>query len=240
MTVSIESLDFGGQEVEFVNSYIYLVTNLEIEDKNYTFLGCLSKTELCIQSKNINITKTVFNQCVFPLLTYGAKTLTLTTASARKLRITQRKMVPSMLGENLRRRTGVSDVISQISFKWNWAGHVAPMTAGRWTKIWLEREPIEEVEEDRSQMDRRCQEDGKMDAECLTGGSGKYWGRTISSSGYKGLRDDDDDLIPTPYAASTQITKQNESLKYREDKKTLHCQYSSAIVLHMVKNTVYN
>lgn len=59
-------------------------------------------------------------------------------------------MVPSMLGENLRRRTGVSDVISQISFKWNWAGHVAPMTAGRWTKIWLEREPIEEVEEDRS------------------------------------------------------------------------------------------
>ena len=44
----------------------------------------------------------VFDQCVLPVMTYEAKTLTLTTASANKLMVTQRKMERSMLGVSLR------------------------------------------------------------------------------------------------------------------------------------------
>ena len=93
----------------------------------------------------------VFDQCVLPVMTYGAETLTLTTASANKLMVTQRKMERSMLGvslrdhirnEDLRRRTGVTDVVNQIrKLKWNWAGHVARMSDGRWTKRLLEWRP---------------------------------------------------------------------------------------------------
>ena len=85
----------------------------------------------CLKRKGLD-------QCVLPV------TLTLTTASANKLMVTQRKMERSMLGvslrdhirnEDLRKRTGVTDVVKQIrKLKWNWAGHVAQMSDGRWTK----------------------------------------------------------------------------------------------------------
>ena len=81
-------------------------------------------------------------------MTYGAETLTLTTASANKLRVTQRKMERSMFGvslrdhirnEDLRKRTDVTDVVDKIrTLKWDWAGHVARMSDGRWTKRLLE------------------------------------------------------------------------------------------------------
>jgi len=81
-------------------------------------------------------------------MTYGAKTLTLINASAKKLKVTQRKMERSMLGvslrdhirnEELRRRTDVTDVVVHAAkLKWNWAGHVAHMQDGRWTKRLLE------------------------------------------------------------------------------------------------------
>ncbi|XP_044751721.1 uncharacterized protein LOC123311716 [Coccinella septempunctata] len=86
-----------------------------------------------------------------PILTYGAETLTLTNATARKLKVTQRKMERSMLGvtlrdhirnEDLRKRTGVEDVITVVArLKWNWAGHVARMRGDRWTKRLLEWRP---------------------------------------------------------------------------------------------------
>lgn len=65
-----------------------------------------------------------FNRCVLPVMTYGAETLTLTTAIAKKLRTAQRKMERSMLGvsfymiirnEDLRARTGVKDVVHTIA-----------------------------------------------------------------------------------------------------------------------------
>lgn len=44
--------------------------------------------------------------------------------------------------EELRRRTGVTDIIERISkLKWNWAGQVARMSDGRWTKKLLEWRP---------------------------------------------------------------------------------------------------
>lgn len=66
----------------------------------------------------------VFDQCVLPVLTYSAQTLTLSIASAEKLRVTQRKMDRAILGlslkdhvtnQALRRRTRVSDIIERIT-----------------------------------------------------------------------------------------------------------------------------
>ena len=81
------------------------------------------------------ISNQLFPSAVLPVLTYGAETLTLTKASAKKIRTTQRAMERSMLGltlrdritnTELRRRSGVTDAIKKISnLKWNWAGHVA-------------------------------------------------------------------------------------------------------------------
>ena len=90
----------------------------------------------------------VFNQCLLPVMTYGAETLTLTTTTANKLMATQGKIERSMLGvllrdhirnNDLRRRTAVTDVVNRIrKLKWNWAGHVARMSDKRWTKRLLE------------------------------------------------------------------------------------------------------
>ena len=44
--------------------------------------------------------------------------------------------------EDLRRRTGVTDIVNKIrKLKWNWAGYVARMSDGRWTKRLLELTP---------------------------------------------------------------------------------------------------
>lgn len=159
--VPSEILTVGGQEVELVNSYVYLGHEIRITRDNQT---CELKRRITLSwaaygrlshvfraKIPISLKRKVFDQCILPVLTYGAETLTLTTASARKLRTTQRKMERSMLGvslrdhirnEDLRRRTGVTDVIQQIaSLKWNWAGHVARMTDGRWTRRLLEWRP---------------------------------------------------------------------------------------------------
>lgn len=96
----------------------------------------------------ISLKRKVFNRCVLPVLTYDVETLILTTSSAKKLTTTQRKMERSMLkvslwdhvrNEDLRRRTGVTDFISQIaSLKWNWAVHVVRMPDGGWTRRLVE------------------------------------------------------------------------------------------------------
>ena len=91
----------------------------------------------------------VFDQCVLPVMTYGAETLTLTKASANKLMVSQRKMERSMFGvslqdhirnEDLRRRTGVTDLVNQIcKLNWNWAGHVTRILTEDGQKEWRPR-----------------------------------------------------------------------------------------------------
>ncbi|CAG9837260.1 unnamed protein product [Diabrotica balteata] len=158
-----QNISIGGKEIELVDIYIYLGHEIMIGRDNQTHelkrrvgLGWAAfgklretfKSELptCLKRK-------VFDQCVLPVLTYGAETLTLTKAAATKLRVTQRRMERSMLGitlrdritnEDIRRRTGVTDIIEKIArLKWRWAGHIARMTDGRWTKRLLEWRPRE-------------------------------------------------------------------------------------------------
>ena len=95
---------------------------------------------------NNSLKRKVFESCVLPVLTYGAETLTITQASAQRLRVAQRAMERAMLGVSLRdkktnewirQQTKVQDVMERIaSLKWNWAGHIARMTDDRWTK-WI-------------------------------------------------------------------------------------------------------
>ena len=94
------------------------------------------------------------NQCVLPILTYGAETLTLIKPSSEKLRVAQRRMEGSMIGltlndrirnDEIRRQTGVDDIFERIAKQtWRWAGHIARMEDGRWTKKLLEWRPRED------------------------------------------------------------------------------------------------
>lgn len=113
----------------------------------------------------------VFDQCVLPVLTYGAETLTLTKKSIEKIQVAQRRMERSMLGitlrdrvpnEVIRRKTGVRDAVETIlKLKWNWAGHVARMTDNRWTKRLLEWRPRIEAKRSRGRPPTRWTDDLK-------------------------------------------------------------------------------
>jgi len=148
-------------EIEIVDSYKYLghdmklgLDNQTTEIKRRIGLGwaAFGKLRYIFKSRmNNSLKRKVFNMCVLPVLTYGAETLTITKASANKLRVAQRAMERAMLGVSLRDRmtnewirqqTKVTDVMERIaSLKWNWAGHIARMTDDRWTKTIMQWRP---------------------------------------------------------------------------------------------------
>ncbi|CAH2238606.1 jg1148 [Pararge aegeria aegeria] len=60
----------------------------------------------------------------------------------RRLRVTQRAMERAMLGVSLRNRTRVTDIAQRVAkLKWQWAGHIARRTDGRWGLKVLEWRP---------------------------------------------------------------------------------------------------
>ena len=71
--------------------------------------------------------------------------------SIRRLKVTQRAMERAMLGvslrdrirnEEIRRQTRVTDIALRIAkLKWQWAGHIARRTDGRWGRKVLEWRP---------------------------------------------------------------------------------------------------
>lgn len=73
----------------------------------------------------------VYDQCVRPVMTYGAEKLTLTKNTLDKLRVTQWKMERAMIGISLRdlvkntemrQRTKIEHIIHRITtLKWRWA-----------------------------------------------------------------------------------------------------------------------
>ena len=159
--VPSENLKVDDKEITLVHKYKYLGHEIQIARDNQTTelqrritlawaaYGALS--DIFKSSIPNHLKKKTFDQCILPVMTYGAETLSLTQATATKLRVAQRGMERSMLGltlrdrvrnEEIRRRTGVTDVIERIAWlKWNWAGHVARMTDGRWTRKVIEWRP---------------------------------------------------------------------------------------------------
>ncbi|CAH2227104.1 jg26717 [Pararge aegeria aegeria] len=74
-------------------------------------------------------------------MTYGSDTCSLTMGLIRRLRVTQLAIERAMLGVSLRvqirnkirRRTRVTDIAQRVAkLKWQWAGHIARRTDGRW------------------------------------------------------------------------------------------------------------
>ena len=108
----------------------------------------------------------MFDQCVLPVLTYGAETLTLTKRSVSKIRVTQYAMGIT-IGDKIRiteirRRTGVLDAVKRIATaKWNWAGHIARREDCRWTKKILEWRPRHEAYRSRRRPQTRWTDDIK-------------------------------------------------------------------------------
>ncbi|CAH2231959.1 jg4020 [Pararge aegeria aegeria] len=84
-------------------------------------------------------------------ITSGSETWSLTMGLIRRLRVTQRAMERAMLGvslrdlirnEEIRRRTRVTDIAQRVAkLKWQWAGHIARRTDGRWGLKVLEWRP---------------------------------------------------------------------------------------------------
>ena len=154
--ITERSIKIQNEEIEYVTSYKYLGHTLKLgldnqtaEIKRRVGLGwaAFGRLNYIFKSKmNNSLKRKVFESCVLPVLTYGAETLTITQASANRLRVAQRAMERVMLGislrdrktnEWIRRQTKVRDVMERIaSLKWNWAGHIARMTDDRWTQ-WI-------------------------------------------------------------------------------------------------------
>lgn len=168
-------------QVEETTSYKYLGHEIRINRDNQTCellrrvgltwaaFGNLrhilkSNLPICLKRK-------VFNQCVLPVLTYGAETLTLTKKAVQKIKVTQRAMERLMLGltlrdhitnDELRRRTRVIDAVERIAIlKWNWAGHIARVQDNRWTKRIIEWRPRQDAYRNRGRPPTRWSDDIK-------------------------------------------------------------------------------
>jgi hypothetical protein len=84
-------------------------------------------------------------------MTYGTETWLLTMGLIRRLNVTQRAMERAMLGvslcdrirnDEIRKRTKDTDIARRIAdLKWQWAGHIAKRTNGRWGGKVLEWRP---------------------------------------------------------------------------------------------------
>ncbi|CAH2264014.1 jg16397 [Pararge aegeria aegeria] len=159
--VPLHPIIVGSSALEIVDEYIYLGHTIQLGRSNFekevnrriqlgwAAFGKLrdifsSKIPQCLKTK-------VFEQCVLPVMTYGSETWSLTMGLIRRLRVTQRAMERAMLGvslrdlirnEKIRRRTRVTDIAQRVAkLKWQWAGHIARRTDGRWGLKVLEWRP---------------------------------------------------------------------------------------------------
>ena len=126
-----------------VESYIYLGQRYSTRDKNqnkeiqrritagwtafvkhrYIFKG---NTGACLKRQ-------VYNTCVHPAMTYGAKTRALTTQTKNKLAAAQTKMERNMLNITYQDRKTSIWVREVRRRKWTWAGLVSKIRDNRWT-----------------------------------------------------------------------------------------------------------
>ena len=159
--VSPRPVVVSGATLEVVQEYVYLGQTIQLGRHNFKKevqrrirLGwaAFGKLRHIFESSVPQCLKTkVFNQCVLPVMTYGAETWTLTVGLVHQFKVAQRAMERAMLrvsladrirNEAIRQRTKVTDVARRIStLKWNWAGHVSRCTDGRWSRYVLDWRP---------------------------------------------------------------------------------------------------
>ena len=159
--ITARNIKLEGEDIEYVENYIYLGQNVNLTDKDmskeinrriqlgwmaFGKLGHILRSELpmCLKRK-------VFNQCIIPTMTYASETWTVTRHMKTRMKVTQRAMERTMLGitrrdrwknEFIRSKTGVDDIITCMQkAKWRWAGHLARTEDDRWTKRCTEWTP---------------------------------------------------------------------------------------------------
>nr|XP_013189558.1 unnamed protein product [Amyelois transitella] len=153
-------IEVGGTEIEQVQKYVYLGQEIKIGKENQCNeidrrirLGwaAYSKLEYVF---NMNLTSRqkaqIFDQCILPVLTYGAETWVTTQEVIHKLGVAQRHMERKIVGvclkdrvtnKDLRRRSKVTDVGRRVAkLKWEWAGHIARKSES-WCKRLLDWRP---------------------------------------------------------------------------------------------------
>ncbi|KAI8440552.1 hypothetical protein MSG28_001794 [Choristoneura fumiferana] len=136
--VSPEPIAVQGSVLEVVKEYVYLGQTMQLGKKQLRERGQQENTV----GMGSSLKTKVFNQCVLPVMTYGAETWTLTLGLVHKFKVAQRAMERAMLGvslkdrirnEVIRQRTKVIDIAHRIStLKWQWAGHITRRTDNRW------------------------------------------------------------------------------------------------------------
>ena len=148
-----KTITVDGRIIERVENYTYLGKNISLENETAGEVkrriqlswAKFGKLGVIFRDKDIPISlkKQAFNQCIIPVLSYGAETWTTTKKLEKKLRVTERAMERIMVGitkrdkvrnTELREKTKVRDVIHEIKTKkWRWAGHLARREDNRWT-----------------------------------------------------------------------------------------------------------
>lgn len=147
--------------VETVDTFVYLGKkfttgkNSHIQEvKRRIQLGWIAygRMKKILQSKISPANRAkLFNQCIIPVLGYAAETWPLTKELMDKIGKAERRMERALLGirlkdkirnSDIRKNTQFEDIVSRIARnKWNWAGHIARLTDGRWTKEILNWRP---------------------------------------------------------------------------------------------------
>lgn len=153
--VPLREVRIDSKVVEYVKEYVYLGQCMkngkdnqtaEVNRRKKLAWAAFGKLHFIFKNKRLPTYQKVkvFNQCITPVITYGAETWALTRNIIKQLQITQRRMERIILGITLqdrktnqwiRDKTKMPDIAVIIAgMKWRWAGHVARMDDTRWTK----------------------------------------------------------------------------------------------------------
>jgi hypothetical protein len=146
--------------LEVLQKYVYLGQTLQLGRNNFEHevnsriqVNCaeFGKRRLVFSSSISQSLKTkVFNQCVLPVMIYGAEMWILTARLVHNFKVAQRAMERAMLGVSLRdrirnqvirQRTKVTDSTRISMLKWQWADQISRRTYHRWGKRVLEWRP---------------------------------------------------------------------------------------------------
>ena len=185
-----KTITVNGRVIEQVENYIYLGKNISLENDTAAEVkrriqlawAKFGKLTLIFRDKDlpISLKKQIFNQCIIPVLSYGAETWTTTKKLEKKLRVTERAMERIMVGVtkrdkvkniDLREKTKVRDIIHEIKTKkWRWAGHLARRQDSRWTHRVTEWTP-RECTRSRGRQSRRWMDE-------IKGSQGITWMRS--------------------------------------------------------------
>ena len=135
----VNEIKYLGQIVTFENkSETEINSRISLGWKKFWSLKYILKGKFSIRNK-----REILNSCVFPAITYGSQTWTLTKRLENKLKTTQNSMARSLLNITLRDKVTNSKIQRKLGgrvellasvkrLKWEWAGHISRVRDGRW------------------------------------------------------------------------------------------------------------